>query len=46
MDIFYIKRHSRVSALKCIRETDRVSICEPASCEHLRLSDFNNGWAD
>jgi len=41
-----IKRHGRVSALKCMRETDRVSICEPASCEHLRLSDLNNSSAD
>jgi len=41
-----IKRHGRVSALKCMRETDRVSIREPASCEHLRLSDLNNGSAD
>jgi len=36
-----IKRYDRVSALKCMRETN-VSIREPASCEHLRLSDFNN----
>jgi len=43
---FLIKRHGRVSALKCMRETDRVSIREPASCEHLRLSDLNNGLAD
>jgi len=41
-----VKRHDRVSALKCMRETDRVSICEPASCEHARLSDLNNGSAD
>jgi len=41
-----IKRHGRVSALKCMRETDRVSIREPASCEQLRLSDLNNGSAD
>jgi len=41
-----IKRHGRVSALKCMRETDRVSVREPASCEHLRLSDLNNGSAD
>jgi len=41
-----IKRHGRVSALKCMRETDRVSLREPASCEHLRLSDLNNDSAD
>jgi len=45
-EIKRIKRHGRVSALKCMRETDRVSIREPASCEHLRLSDLNNGSAD
>jgi len=47
----YSSRDGRVSALKYIRETDRVSIREtdrvsirdPASCEHLRLSDLNNG---
>jgi len=33
-----IKRHGRISTLKCMRETDRVSIREPASCEYLRLS--------
>jgi len=48
-DIMYrddIKRHGRVSALKCMRETDCVSIREPASCENLRLSDLNNDSAD
>jgi len=37
-----IKRHDRVSVLKCARP-NRVFIHESASCEHLRLSDFNNG---
>jgi len=40
---FYLtKRHGRVSALKCMRETDRVSIRKSASYEHLKLSDLNN----
>jgi len=42
----FTSRDTVVSALKCMRETDHVSIREPASCEHLRLSDLNNGWAD
>jgi len=46
VQMIYIKRHGRVSALKCMRETDCVSIREPASCKHLRLSDLNNGSAD